>query len=167
MAVSWLRRKPLAVFAALATSTAAAYLVLAVWIVPRDLERYKPIPPLARSIVTQHREGDRIGLLRDVGQGFVYYCRRNVTWLHSVEEAAAFLAAGGRAFLVVHSRDLDEVRRAAAEAHVLESRPLFLPRLGHLLGEPGEERGLVLLSNRPAGPTMSGTDQPPPREDQP
>jgi 4-amino-4-deoxy-L-arabinose transferase-like glycosyltransferase len=153
MAVFAAARRPLGVFAALTASMAAGYLVLAVHSVPRDLERYKPVRPLARVIASQYREGDAIGLFRDVGQGFVFYTEQEVIWLHEVPQVAAFLAADGRRFVVLHSHDYAAVRDAYPDLHRLAERPLFLVRLRHLWqGAPDSQaRSLILVSNRPGG----------------
>jgi 4-amino-4-deoxy-L-arabinose transferase-like glycosyltransferase len=148
-----LKGRPLRVCAALAGSSAACYMLLAVHTVPHDLERFKPVRPLARRIASEWREGDAIGLWRDVGQGFVYYTGKQVRWLHDVEQVAAFLDQDGRRFVVLHSRDREQLwRRYRGELHLLDARPVFLVRLKDLWSErtDTQQRGLLLVSNRPS-----------------
>ncbi len=145
------RGLPIAAVGAVAGMAATGYMVVAVSTIPDYLERFKAIRPLSEVIASQHRPGDRIGVYRDVGQGFVFYTGQTVEWLYSPAEVRNFLAKKGRAFCVMRERDLWWIRRAyRRKLHLLGKQPLFLIHLRNLLEkEPAVNRTkLIVVSNR-------------------
>ena len=143
-------RRPLGVFCCLAATAVAGYGFLAAYTLPHTIEKFKPIRPLARIIASEHRPGDRIGLFRDVGQGFVFYAGQPVSWLRSPAEVASFLAGPGRWFLVVYEQDYRWIRRAhRGRLHVLgEVRSCCVPwRSASELGFEESPSGTVETSS--------------------
>jgi hypothetical protein len=90
-----------------------------------------------------------------------YYAGRHVTFLPDVEAAARWIGTPGPHLLVLQEREADRLRSAAPawRATVLARRPMFAPRLKHILDgramRPSDH--LVLLTDdvaprRPSGP---------------
>lgn len=148
------RRRQATMVTGLAVSSFAAYLVLALWLVPQKLESYKPVPELSRAIVEVHQPGQRIALYGDLsGQGFVYYTRRRIEWLAGIGEVRELFARDSRSYLVTRGDALPAIRDAVpTRLHVLAEEPLLFVRLEHLLdADPRDDRRtLVVLSNQPA-----------------
>ena len=142
--------RPLWAFGVVAPVLALGYGLLAVEVVPRDLERFKPIRPLAEIAAAQPGADRQIGLYRDRSQGVVFYARQNVERLATADDAAAFLSEDGVRLCILPDGDLEDVRsRYSGTLYRLVSEQRLRVRFADLLRDDVERATLVLVSNRP------------------
>ena len=142
--------RPLWAFGVVGPVFALGYGLLAVEVVPRELERFKPVKPLAELAAAQTGDDRQIAVYGDRRPGVVFYARQNVEWLDSAEATAAFLSERGVRLCILSADDLEDVRsRYAGTLYRLASAERLDLRLADLMGEEGERTTLVLLSNQP------------------
>ncbi|MAG70624.1 MAG: glycosyltransferase family 39 protein [Vicinamibacterales bacterium] len=149
MAIFQRTGRPLWAFSVVAPVFALGYGLLAVDVVPRELERYKPARPLAQIAATQSEPG-RIGMVGDLDRGLVFYSGQNVERLATVDDTAAFLAEDGLRLCVLRADDLDAVHgRYAGTLYQLAEQPGRRIRFADLLGSDAaaETTTLILVSN--------------------
>jgi hypothetical protein len=90
----------------LATSKSIVFALIGSVVVPGTIERFKPMPHLAREAARLAEPGEPIGLLGRYGaSSLMYYARRNITWLLDDEAAVAFLSSRPRAVCVMPVSD--------------------------------------------------------------
>ncbi|MDD5720756.1 MAG: glycosyltransferase family 39 protein, partial [Candidatus Krumholzibacteria bacterium] len=122
---AWLgvRSRPFAAACALAASFAAASWCFVLATLP-DVERYKPVRPLAGAI--QSRASDRavVGYYRFAAPSMVFYLRRSVLELSSPEEVEAAFAFGTDVYFLMTEADYRDVSQTLpVPTYVLERRP--------------------------------------------
>lgn len=148
-----LRGRRFEAFSALAGGVAIATASLAVITAPRDLQRYQPMRALGERVSALAPPGDRIGLYgRFGGSSLIYYGRHNIVWLDAPEQAAEFLSATRRRFLVIPEADFKAVDAVYdPPLHVIERGTFFNVRLRRLFDEgiETEDRPMLLVSNQP------------------
>ncbi len=144
--------RPLWAFVVVAPVFALGYGLLAVDIVPRDLERFKPGRPLAQIAAAQSGPGRRIGMVGDLDRGLVFYSGQNVERLDTIDDAVAFLTEDGLRLCVLRSDDLDAVvGRYAGTLYQLADQPRRNIRFADLLGDGAgaQTTTFILVSNTP------------------
>ena len=147
------RGRRLKAFSALAGGVAVATACLAAITAPRDLQRYQPMRALGERVAPLAPAGDRIGLYGRFGaSSLIYYGRHNIVWIDAPEQAAAFMSADNRRFLVIPEADFPAVDALYdPPLYVIERGTFFNVRLKRLFDEriDTEDRPMLLVSNRP------------------
>jgi 4-amino-4-deoxy-L-arabinose transferase-like glycosyltransferase len=95
---------------ALACMLAAVFALIGVFVVPRVIEPFKPMPLLAREATASSRAGTPIGLLGRYGlSSVIYYSRRHVVALDGDDETVRFLSAHPGAVCVMPMADFERL----------------------------------------------------------
>jgi 4-amino-4-deoxy-L-arabinose transferase-like glycosyltransferase len=149
MAVAVWRSSVMGAVWSLATSLSIVFALIGALIVPSTIERFKPMPRLARTAATLTVPNEPIGLLGRYGAAsLVYYSRHDVQWLFDDAEAVAFLSKTPDAVCVMPASDFARVApQLPPSIHVVDSAEEFNVRLSRLIerqATPG--RQWVLLS---------------------
>lgn len=90
-----------------------------------DVERFKPVPPLARALTARAGPDAVIASLNMGLPSLVYYLDRPVPELPSVDEAAAFLQGSRDAWVVTGEREWGELHQRVPAACVADRQALF------------------------------------------
>ena len=95
---------------ALTCMLAAVFALIAVFVVPRVIEPFKPMPLLAREATTSSTAGTSIGLLGRYGlSSVIYYSRRHVVALDGDDDTVMFLSAHPGAVCVMPMTDFERL----------------------------------------------------------
>jgi hypothetical protein len=95
---------------ALTCMLAAVFASIGVFVVPRVIEPFKPMPLLAREATTTSKPGTPIGLLGRYGlSSVIYYSRRHVVALDGDNDTITFLAAHPDAVCVMPMTDFERL----------------------------------------------------------
>ena len=120
----WLAgRRPLAV-----ATLAAGFIVFNYLFVGRvlpDVERMKPVPPLARTFTSRAAPNAKLAQLNMSLPSLTFYLNRPVPELVSSGDAVAFLGGPDEAWLVTNEETWNEVRAQVPSACLADRRPLF------------------------------------------
>jgi len=119
-----LGRRPAAVAALAAGFIAFNYLFVS-RILP-DVERFKPVPPLVRTLTARAAPGARVASLSMSLPSLTFYLNRPVPELSSVEEALALLDGPDESWIVTNDPTWDELHARTAAACVADRHPLFV-----------------------------------------
>ncbi|HUF49014.1 MAG TPA: glycosyltransferase family 39 protein, partial [Vicinamibacterales bacterium] len=141
----WRGRRPLAILA-LATGFAAFNYVLATVVLP-DIERFKPVPAIARTFAERASPGARLAQLDQALPSLVYYADHAVEDLPSLSAAADALAGPDEIWILVPEGHAETLTSQVPESCVTLRHPVFdlTPRQAFDGVKPPE---VVLLSNR-------------------
>jgi 4-amino-4-deoxy-L-arabinose transferase-like glycosyltransferase len=113
---------------------AMVFAAIAVLIVPRIIEPYKPMPRLAREAARVAQPGATLGLLGRYGiSSVVYYSRRHVRPLDDDEQTAAFFAGDSRALCVMPLADFERLAPRLHGAGVIAMAEEFDIRIERVL----------------------------------
>lgn len=140
-------RRPLETFSALAVTLALAYGVLCVYIAPRELRRFQPIPDLAAAVRQHVPDTEPLAVAGNYGApGLVFYARRGVRQLTDREDLIAYLSGPGRRHCILPEAELEAVsphvpRRFVEQAHA----SVFSVRMRRLLEREPERAARVLV----------------------
>jgi len=105
----WKRALVPAVYA-LTCMLAAVFALIGVFVVPRIVEPFKPMPLLAREATTASKADTPIGLLGRYGlSSVIYYSRRHVVALDGDDDAVTFLSAHPGAVCVMPMTDFERL----------------------------------------------------------
>jgi 4-amino-4-deoxy-L-arabinose transferase-like glycosyltransferase len=145
---AWRDRMDLATMLA-AIPAALVYVVIAAGWGDDIRNHFQPAQALGRVVADR---ADASAPLATIGPrpSLVYYAGRHVTFLPDVEAASRWIATPGPHLLILQEREAQGLRFAAPawRARVLARRPMFAPRLKHILDRramrPSDH--LVLLS---------------------
>jgi 4-amino-4-deoxy-L-arabinose transferase-like glycosyltransferase len=120
----WLRRqRAIAVFA-----LAAGFIVLNYLFVARvlpGLERFKPVPSFARLLAARAAPDGSLGAYHMGLPSLVYYARRPVREIGSMDEATTFLQAGHEAWLVTGADEWRAIHERRSDLCVADRGVLF------------------------------------------
>ena len=135
---------------ALVLGMASSYGLTAACIVPR-VEGLHPLATLARSLEPRLRPGDRVGYLGGYNApGLVFYSGHAVDVLRSPRDVAVYLAAPGRAFCVLSTRDASTAMALAPTTvrPIATARKLVV-RYNRVFGTASlHDDGLMLVANQ-------------------
>ncbi len=121
---SWLAgRRGLAIRALAAGFIAFNYLFVT-RVLP-DAERFKPVPPLVRTLDGKATPGARIASFNMSLPSFAFYLRRPVPELASTDEAAALLEGADEAWLVTNEDTWNALKARVAGACLVDRHALF------------------------------------------
>jgi len=144
------RSSPVPATVALTIMLSATFGIIGAVVIPASMERFKPMPSLAREADRLALPGARIGLLGRYGaSSLIYYSRHNVEWLSDDESTLAFVSGEPRAVCVMPSTDFERLMsRLPATIRPMASAEEFNVRIERILerqATPG--RQWVLLAN--------------------
>jgi 4-amino-4-deoxy-L-arabinose transferase-like glycosyltransferase len=148
MAVAVWRSMLLAATWCLAVTLSLTFAVIGAVFVPGTIERFKPMPRLAREAAQLVRPGEAIGLLGRYGaSSVIYYSHHNVQWLLDDEEAVAFLSGPQDSVSVMPATDFARIApRVSPPLQVIDTAEEFNVRLSRLIERqvtPGRQWVLV------------------------
>ena len=110
IAVAIWKRVLLPAVYALTCMLAAVFALIGVFVVPRIVEPFKPMPLLARQAAELSRTDAPIGLLGRYGlSSLIYYSRRHVVALEGDEETVTFLSTHPDAVCVMPMSDFERL----------------------------------------------------------
>lgn len=141
------RARPASTFFLLAALLAVCYGFLALFVAPRELRRFQPIPALAAAARRHVPISEPLAVAGNYGApGLVFYARHPVLQLTDRAALVGFLSGEGRRHCVLPESELLEVRplvhrplRVRAQADV------FSVRMRRLLEEEPQRAGRVLM----------------------
>lgn len=113
----------------LALGLAALFYAAAFGIYLPALEKYKPIRPLAQTILKQAAQTPgrqfEAGYYRLAAPSLTYYIGRSVVELHEPEEARRYLSSGGDAYLILPANDYQALMEdyPGLKTEIVEVRP--------------------------------------------
>jgi 4-amino-4-deoxy-L-arabinose transferase-like glycosyltransferase len=108
--VAILKRALVPAVYALTCMLAAVFALIGVFVVPRVIEPFKPMPMLAREATTSSKAGTPIGLLGRYGlSSLIYYSRRHVVALDGDDDTVRFLSAHPGAVCVMPMTDFERL----------------------------------------------------------
>ncbi len=117
-----------------------------------EIERYRPVRPLAERIRQEAGPEDLVGYYRYTAPSLCYYTRRKIFETFTPEELHALLRSGKRVFCVMREHDARELsRRYELSLRMLECRPSLLPlRMRELrrLRRPEDLERVCVVTNR-------------------
>jgi 4-amino-4-deoxy-L-arabinose transferase-like glycosyltransferase len=140
-------RRHRAAVAALAAGFVVFNFVLVLVVLP-DAERFKPVPPIARTFLARASPDARLTAFNMMLPSLVYYAGRPVEELESTDRAAELLASSEEVWLLTGDGEWAEIEPRAPGACLAERRHLFAfnVRLERLVRrEPPD--GVVLATN--------------------
>jgi 4-amino-4-deoxy-L-arabinose transferase-like glycosyltransferase len=125
-------------------------------IVPGAIERFKPMPHLAREAAVLAGPDEPIGLLGRYGaSSLIYYGHRNIRWLLDDDAAVAFFSSGPRAVCVMPASDYARLApRLPPSIRVVASGEEFNVRLSRLIerqSTPGRQWVLLAVDASRSG----------------
>jgi 4-amino-4-deoxy-L-arabinose transferase-like glycosyltransferase len=136
------------------TVTAATMLVITaagLWLLP-ELERYRPVKPLAERIRREATADDLVGYYRFTAPSLCYYTRRKIFEAFTAGEITGIFRSGRRVFCLMYERDYRELSgdpRFVVRA--LECRPSLFPmtmrRFRHLRRPEDLERVCLITTH--------------------
>ena len=149
----WRRALRHAVYA-LAATLALAFAVIALLIVPRGIEQFKPMPQLGRQVARLAPADATIGLVGRYGwSSLIYYGGHTVKWLEDDDAAIAFLTARLPAFGVMPLSDYERLRARVPLPPPVAVAEEFTVRIERLLdGQRSAGRMWVLVAITDPGP---------------
>ena len=110
IAVAVFKRALVPAVYALSCMLAAVFAVIGLFVVPRVIEPFKPMPLLAREAMTSSKAGTPIGLLGRYGLSSVtYYSHRHVVAFDGDDETVTFLSAHPGAVCVMPMTDFERL----------------------------------------------------------
>jgi 4-amino-4-deoxy-L-arabinose transferase-like glycosyltransferase len=98
-----------------------------------DLERLKPVRPLANVINERAGPASSLGFFNMDLPSFVYYTRRPVVKVGDIDSAAKFLQERDDAWLVTSTSESNALRARVPDACVAAERPLFAAKASDIL----------------------------------
>ena len=98
-----------------------------------DLERLKPVRPLASVINERGGPGTALGFFNMDLPSFVYYTRRPIVKIGDVDAAARFLQEQGDAWLVTSTPEWEALKTRVPDACLAAERPLFAAKASDIL----------------------------------
>jgi 4-amino-4-deoxy-L-arabinose transferase-like glycosyltransferase len=146
--VLWLTARRRTAVLALATGFVLLNYVLVARILP-DIERFKPVPPLAKTLNERASPHAVIGFDAMALPSFVYYTKRSIEDVGTLESAAAFLGSPLETWVIAGEAEWAELKPRVPGACVADRRPLFLfdTKFSNILnGVPPPD--VLLLTNR-------------------
>ncbi|GBC81406.1 Undecaprenyl phosphate-alpha-4-amino-4-deoxy-L-arabinose arabinosyl transferase [bacterium HR10] len=146
---AWSRR-PSRALSALVVAMASVHASLA-GLLP-EIERYRPIRPLAERIRQEAGPEDLVGYYRYTAPSLCYYTRRRIFEIFTPDDLHALLRSGKRIFCVMWERDVRALTsQQEGTLKILECRPSLFPLrmrdVQHLRHPDGLER-VCLVTNR-------------------
>ena len=145
-AVAVVRRRDQAAIAALVVSVAAAQWIFVLGTLP-DFERYKPIPPLARTIQAQASPAARIGYYRLASPSMVFYLRRPIFEYFDEQQLVDLFSSSQDVYCVMTAGEYAAISSKLSPSYVLARRPMLDVRLRTLMSET-PVTDVLLVSNR-------------------
>lgn len=139
--------QPLAMFTALAVTLVVCYGFLGVYVGPRELRRFQPIPALAAVVRTTIDDDEPLAVAGNYGApGLVFYSRRTVQQLGDRAAIVSFLSAGARRHCVMPELELREVAPLVDRTLRVQSHAsVFSVRMKRLLERRPERATRVLV----------------------
>ncbi len=142
----WRRSFASAVMTMAAGFIAFNYLFV-LWALP-DVERLKPVPPLARVLTERASPAAAVGSFHVELPSFVYYTGRPVERMGDLDQAAAFFAGHADAWMLAGEGEWADLHARVPAACVAARHPQFLAKGGDILrGQPPPD--VLLLTNQP------------------
>jgi 4-amino-4-deoxy-L-arabinose transferase-like glycosyltransferase len=140
-------RRPLATFAALAATLVVTYGLLAVFIAPRELRRFQPVPILADAVRRTVAPDEPLAVAGNYGApGLVFYTHHHVQHLVTRAELLEFLGAPGRRHCVLPEAELQAVAPALRRPLRVEAQAgVFSVRMKRMLERDPERAARMLL----------------------
>jgi len=144
------RQRPSYVFGILVATIAGLH---AMWagLLP-EIERYRPVRPLAERIRQEAAPEDLVGYYRYTAPSLCYYTRRKIFEAFTPEELHTLLRSGKRVFCVMREHDARELSmRYGLPLRTLECRPSLFPlRMRELrrLRRPEDLERVCVVTNR-------------------
>lgn len=146
---AWSQR-PIRALGALVIAMASLHASLA-GLLP-EIERYRPIRPLAERIRQEAGPEDLVGYYRYTAPSLCYYTRRKIFEVFAPEDLHALLRSGKRIFCVMWERDVRALTsQQEGTLKVLECRPSLFPlrmRDVRRLRHPDDLERVCLVTNR-------------------
>lgn len=141
------RARPASTFSLLAAVMAICYGFLALFVAPRELRRFQPIPELAAAARRSVPLSEPLAVAGNYGApGLVFYARHPVLQLTDRAALVTFLSGEGRRHCVLPESELLEVRplvRRRLRVHAQAG--VFSVRLRRLLEREPQRAGRVLM----------------------
>jgi 4-amino-4-deoxy-L-arabinose transferase-like glycosyltransferase len=104
------KRAPVPAVLALTCMLAAVFASIGMFVVPRVIEPFKPMPLLAREAIKSSRADTPVGLLGRYGlSSAIYYSRRHVVALNGDDDTVSFLSAHPGAVCVMPMTDFERL----------------------------------------------------------
>jgi 4-amino-4-deoxy-L-arabinose transferase-like glycosyltransferase len=127
----WRRHFEMAVLTLAAGFVAFNYLFVA-RVLP-DLERMKPVPPLAAIVNARAGAGAALAFFNMDLPSFVYYTRRPVTKVGDADQAARFFDAHADAWMLSGAAEFEALQARMPDLCVAARRPLFVAKASDIL----------------------------------
>lgn len=144
---------------ALTCMLAAVFALLGVFVVPRVIEPFKPMPLLAREATTSSKAGTPIGLLGRYGlSSLIYYSRRHVVALDGDDDTVRFLSAHPGAVCVMPMTDFERLAPRLTGFDKIAVAEEFNVRIERLL-ERQRTPGRLWVLIGPSGRQRSAMDR--------
>ena len=141
------RRRAMMAVAVMVLVVASAQWIFVLWTLP-DFERYKPIPPLVRTIRAQAGPDARIGYYRFASPSMVFYLRQPIFEYFDERQLIDLFEAEGEIYCVIRAVDYDAIgAKLSSPTYVLDRRPMIDVRLRTLMSEDSVS-DVLLVSNR-------------------
>jgi hypothetical protein len=138
---------------------AAVFALLGVFVVPRVIEPFKPMPLLAREATTSSKAGTPIGLLGRYGlSSLIYYSRRHVVALDGDDDTVRFLSAHPGAVCVMPMTDFERLAPRLTGFDKIAVAEEFNVRIERLL-ERQRTPGRLWVLIGPSGRQRSAMDR--------
>jgi 4-amino-4-deoxy-L-arabinose transferase-like glycosyltransferase len=146
-ASSFAGTRPLAAFSALAGTLVITYGVLGVFIAPRELRRFQPVPVLADAIRRTVPPDEPLAVAGNYGApGLVFYTHHHVRQLNTRAELVEFLAGAGRRHCVMPESELQAVASGVHRPLRVEAQAgVFSVRMKRMLEHDPERAARVLV----------------------
>ena len=156
--VALARRRAAVAIVAMALTVAAAQWIFVLWTLP-DFERYKPIPPLVRTIRAQAGPDARIGYYRFASPSMVFYLREPIFEYFDEQQLIDLFASEGEIYCVIRMKDYDAIgSKLLSPTYVLDRKPMVDVRLRTLMSEDSVGE-VLLVSNRTGPRTRRGQER--------
>ena len=141
----WRQRAPMAVMVLAAGFVVFNYLVVTV-VLP-DVERLKPVPPLARVIAERASPGAKLGFFNMDLPSLVYYARQPVAKIGDVDRAVEFFTANREVWVLAGEAEWTALAPRVPQACVAARHPLFAAKGSDILRRrpPAD---VLLLTNK-------------------
>jgi 4-amino-4-deoxy-L-arabinose transferase-like glycosyltransferase len=139
--------RPLAMFAALAATLVVTYGLLAVFVAPRELRRFQPVPVLADAVDQTVGANEPLAVAGNYGApGLVFYTHHHVQHLVTRDELVEFLSAPGRRHCVLPEAELQAVAPALHRPVRIDAQAgVFSVRMKRMLEREPERAARMLL----------------------
>jgi hypothetical protein len=120
------RQRPIVIARVLVATIAVLHAALA-GLLP-EIERYRPVRPLAERIRQEAGPEDLVGYYRYTAPSLCYYTRRKIFEIFTPEELQALLRSGRRTFCLMREQDARELSvRYGLVLRIRECRPSLFP----------------------------------------